>query len=66
MSTPPGASLPVNPSLQDGQDRLDGVRKPKSNAATGASAASIRAISAQFITFYFRAPVKAFFRTRVE
>lgn len=38
----------------------------KKNAATGASAAGVRAISAQLIAFYFRAPVKAFFRTRVE
>jgi hypothetical protein len=38
----------------------------KKNAATGASAASVRAIASQIITFYFRAPVKAFFRTRVE
>ena len=37
-----------------------------SNAATGASAAGIRAISAQFIAFYFRAPMKAFFRTRFD
>jgi len=44
----------------------DGRKKPRTNAATGASAASMRAISAQIISFYFRAPVKAFFRTRVE
>lgn len=45
----------------------DGRRKrPNNAAATGASAAGIRAISAQMIAFYFRAPVKAFFRTRVE
>lgn len=41
-------------------------RKPRANAATGASAAGVRAVSAQAMTFYFRAPVKAFFRTRVE
>ena len=38
----------------------------KTNAATGASAASVRALGSQAIAFYFRAPVKAFFRTRVE
>ncbi|KAF1983850.1 putative mitochondrial carrier protein [Aulographum hederae CBS 113979] len=43
----------------------DGTRK-KQNAATGASAASIRAVSAQFVAFYFRAPMKAFFRTRID
>ncbi len=43
-----------------------GRKNPRSNAATGASAAGVRALSAQFVAFYFRAPVKAFFRTRVE
>lgn len=46
---------------------VDGKRQgPRSQAATGASAAGTRAVSAQLIAFYFRAPVKAFFRTRVE
>jgi hypothetical protein len=54
----------------DGGDQLlktqDGIPNRKNNAATGASAAGIRALSAQFVAFYFRAPVKAFFRTRVD
>ena len=41
-------------------------RDKKSNAATGASAAGVRAVASQTVAFYFRAPVKAFFRTRVE
>lgn len=41
-------------------------RNHRNNAATGASAAGIRALGTQFVSFYFRAPVKAFFRTRVE
>ena len=41
-------------------------RDPRSNAATGASAAGVRAFTAQAVAFYFRAPVKAFFRTRVD
>ncbi|KAI0130050.1 mitochondrial carrier domain-containing protein [Xylariales sp. AK1849] len=41
-------------------------KQPRSNAATAASAAGVRALSAQAIAFYFRAPVKAFFRTRVD
>ncbi|KAL4940992.1 hypothetical protein BDV06DRAFT_195383 [Aspergillus oleicola] len=41
-------------------------RNPRSNAATGASAAGVRALSAQLVAFYFRVPVKAFFRTRVD
>lgn len=44
----------------------DNRNKPRNNAATGASAAGVRALSAQMVAFYFRAPVKAFFRTRVE
>ena len=46
---------------------LESQRKDtKGNAATGASAAGARAISARLVAFYFRAPAKAFFRTRVE
>ncbi|GAQ11040.1 sugar transporter STL1 [Aspergillus lentulus] len=41
-------------------------RNPRNDAATGASAAGVRAVSAQVVAFYFRAPVKAFFRTRVD
>ncbi|KAF2104681.1 putative mitochondrial carrier protein [Rhizodiscina lignyota] len=51
--------FPPSSALGDG-------RKPKNNAATGASAAGSRAIIAQMVQFYFRAPVKAFFRTRVD
>lgn len=42
------------------------VRPPSNNAATAASAAGVRALSAQVVAFYFRAPAKAFFRTRVD
>lgn len=43
------------------------IRKENnSNATTGAAAAGVRALSARLVAFYFRAPVKAFFRTRVE
>jgi hypothetical protein len=41
-------------------------KEKKTDASTGAKAAGIRAISSQFVAFYFRAPVKAFFRSRVE
>lgn len=41
------------------QDAQSGNQK-SSNAATGASAAGVRAVSAQFVAFYFRAPIKAF------
>lgn len=53
--------------LQESQDGDHGKKKKKKkNATTGASAAGIRALSAQMLSFYFRAPIKAFFRTRVE
>ncbi|TDZ58614.1 Solute carrier family 25 member 45 [Colletotrichum trifolii] len=54
----------VLPVLPPGADLPD--KNPRSNAATAASAAGVRALSAQAIAFYFRAPVKAFFRTRVD
>ncbi|KAI1085563.1 mitochondrial carrier [Whalleya microplaca] len=50
--------IPPDPANFDKQSR--------NNAATAASAAGVRALSAQAIAFYFRAPVKAFFRTRVD
>lgn len=51
--------LPVIPSDPTERDS-------RKNAATAATAASVRAFTAQAIAFYFRAPVKAFFRTRVD
>lgn len=41
-------------------------KAPKDNATTGAQAAGVRAFTAQAVAFYFRAPAKAFFRTRVD
>ena len=57
MSTPTDSLNPPASATQ---------RDRKSNAATGVSAAGIRALGSQVIAFYFRAPVKAFFRIRVE
>lgn len=51
--------LPVIPPDSSGRDS-------RQNAATAATAAGVRAFTAQAIAFYFRAPVKAFFRTRVD
>jgi len=56
-----GGLLPV---LPDGT--LLPEKAPSNNAATGASAAGVRALTSQAVAFYFRAPVKAFFRTRVD
>ncbi|ODH12922.1 hypothetical protein ACO22_07780 [Paracoccidioides brasiliensis] len=61
----PSTSFDGNPSTdRDSEDIAR--RKPRTNAATGASAAGVRALSAQAVAFYFRAPAKAFFRTRVD
>ncbi|KAG6040495.1 hypothetical protein E4U41_000364 [Claviceps citrina] len=58
-------SMGVLPVMTDNpEDYPD--RAPRSNAATAASAAGVRALSAQLVAFYFRAPAKAFFRTRVD
>jgi hypothetical protein len=59
-----GIDLNLGPVLPPG---IEAPRKePRTNAATGASAAGVRAFTAQAVAFYFRAPVKAFFRTRVD
>lgn len=60
----PDSSLGVLPVITNPEDLPD--RAPRNNAATGASAAGVRALSAQIVAFYFRAPAKAFFRTRVD
>ena len=58
---------PTNLFVQPDSLEQDVFRKnPKNNAATGASAAGMRAVTAQMIAFYFRAPAKAFFRTRID
>lgn len=36
------------------------------NALQGTTAAGARALGSQLVAFYFRAPVKAFFRMRVD
>ncbi|KAK4183750.1 mitochondrial carrier domain-containing protein [Podospora australis] len=56
----------ILPVLPDGVSHLPDTRTPSSNTATGASAAGVRALTSQAVAFYFRAPVKAFFRTRVD
>lgn len=63
--TAPDASHGVLPALPAPLWPSDPATK-KRNAATAASAAGVRALSAQAIAFYFRAPAKAFFRMRVD
>ena len=54
----------IGPVILPGQERPR--KEPRNNVTTGASAAGVRAFTAQAVAFYFRAPVKAFFRTRVD
>ncbi|KAF2264457.1 mitochondrial carrier [Lojkania enalia] len=50
---------------KDGLD--DGSKQPKKDsAATGVQAAGMRAVAARMVAFYFRAPVKAFFKGRID
>ena len=57
---------PYASASSDDHDHPDRAPRSSSNAATAASAAGARALSAQVVAFYFRAPAKAFFRTRVD
>lgn len=59
-----GPGFGLLPVIPDGTPLPE--KAPGSNAATGASAAGVRALTSQAVAFYFRAPVKAFFRTRVD
>jgi len=38
----------------------------KENASTGLGAAAVRGLSARVFSFWFRAPVRSFVRTRIE
>lgn len=59
----------LSPEAREGSPRSSSgepKKKRQENATTGATAAGMRALSARLLTFYFRAPMKAFMRTRVE
>ncbi|KAA8913216.1 mitochondrial carrier domain-containing protein [Sphaerosporella brunnea] len=59
----PGIVPPWNPT---GSADPDEARKAKSHVLQGSSAAGARALGTQLVAFYFRAPVKAFFKMRVD
>jgi predicted YcjX-like family ATPase len=62
-------NIKLPPAAREGDPGLavvPGAKKKQENASTGVSAATMRALSARMFAFYFRAPVKAFFRARVE
>ena len=44
----------------------EGSQQPNKAPATGVQAAGMRAVAARMVAFYFRAPVKAFFRGRID
>ncbi|KAF2202191.1 mitochondrial carrier [Delitschia confertaspora ATCC 74209] len=59
-----GSGRPAEKPRRDGQDASG--QPNKGNTATGIQAAGIRAVTARAVAFYFRAPVKAFFRGRID
>ncbi|OCK75860.1 putative mitochondrial carrier protein [Lepidopterella palustris CBS 459.81] len=65
--TTASAGRPSNAATRPNRgDEPDLTKKPQANAATGATAAGMRAVTAQAVAFYFRAPIKAFFRSRID
>jgi hypothetical protein len=63
------AGVPPHTPRNDGTGTgtsTDPAAPPNKGAATGIQAAGIRAITARAVAFYFRAPVKAFFRGRID
>lgn len=66
MSDIVGAA-PLPPIVREGGRKDGRSRKTQQDhAQTGLGAATMRALTARFFAFYFRAPMKAFFRSRVE
>lgn len=60
-----GSSARAGVSRRD--DGTESSTQPnKAKASTGVQAAGMRAIAARVVAFYFRAPVKAFFRGRID
>lgn len=62
-----GSSTLAGASPRSDGGTADGTTKVrKENASTGVQAAGFRAVAARVVAFYFRAPVKAFFRGRID
>jgi hypothetical protein len=59
-------SIPTSRGDADAAAAAAAARKPANNIVQGTSAAGVRAVGTQLVAFYFRAPVKAFFRMRVD
>ncbi|EAT92525.2 hypothetical protein SNOG_01030 [Parastagonospora nodorum SN15] len=64
-----GSSVPAGVSPRSdshGDGIADSPQNPNKAPATGVQAAGMRAVAARMVAFYFRAPVKAFFRGRID
>lgn len=68
VSESSGAAAAARTNRHDGYvaQKKEKTKKKRENTETGVKAATIRALSARILTFYFRAPIKAFFRPRIE
>ena len=62
----PSSSSPTPPPNPSDNTAGDGKTTPNKPTATGVQAAGMRAVAARMVAFYFRAPVKAFFRGRID
>ncbi|KAK4540612.1 hypothetical protein LTR36_009042 [Oleoguttula mirabilis] len=67
MSSIEDGGILLPPSLREGGGREGKPQKKRQdNASTGVGAATMRVLTARALAFWFRAPMKAFFRSRVD
>jgi hypothetical protein len=71
MTTGSSVQAGVTPRSNDksnshGEGIPENPQQPNKAPATGVQAAGMRAVAARMVAFYFRAPVKAFFRGRID
>lgn len=59
-------AMTAAPSPAASPNSSHGDAQPSKAPATGVQAAGMRAVAARMVAFYFRAPVKAFFRGRID
>lgn len=65
-SSSPHAGVVPAARTDGGSSSNNDGQSPNKAPATGAQAAGMRAVAARMVAFYFRAPVKAFFRGRID
>jgi hypothetical protein len=61
-----GAGVTPRSNDKSSDGASDNPQQPNKAPATGVQAAGMRAVAARMVAFYFRAPVKAFFRGRID